>query len=83
MTALRRASVFVDTEAALTEGGDVALAILSGAIEAPHVRATLSDLCRNRHGGRSAADEITLFKSVGTALEDLAAAMLVWRSLAS
>ena len=39
----------------------------------------LYDLTRGRAAGRSAADEITMFKSVGTAIEDLAAAMLVWR----
>ena len=81
--ALARASVFVDTEAALTEGGDVALAIAGGAIERSHVRATLYDLARARRRGRAAAEEITLFKSVGSAIEDLAAAMLVWRSIAS
>jgi ornithine cyclodeaminase len=79
--AIRRANVFIDTEAALTEGGDVAVAIRAGAIEAPHVKATLFDLCQGRHGGRRAADEITLFKSVGTALEDLAAAIALWRAL--
>ena len=80
--AIRKGSLFVDTEAALTEGGDVALALSSGAIEPPHVLATLSALCRGAHAGRQRADEITVFKSVGTAIEDLAAAMLVWRSLA-
>jgi ornithine cyclodeaminase len=76
--ALQRASVFVDTPAALTEGGDVALALKAGAIGAADVRANLFDLCRATHAGRSAREEITLFKSVGTAIEDLAAAMLVW-----
>ena len=78
--ALLRAAVFVDTEAALHEGGDVAIAIKSGAIESSHVKATLADLCRDANRGRGAAGEITLFKSVGTALEDLAAAILVWRA---
>jgi ornithine cyclodeaminase/alanine dehydrogenase-like protein (mu-crystallin family) len=80
--ALRRGSLFVDTDAALSEGGDVALALAAGAIEPPHVLATLHDLCRGTHPGRRRADEITVFKSVGTAIEDLAAAMLVWRLLA-
>jgi ornithine cyclodeaminase len=78
--ALRRARVYVDTDAARKEGGDVALALKSGAISADHVRGTLFDLCRGAEG-RQGADEITVFKSVGTAIEDLAAAMLVWRSL--
>ena len=78
--ALRRARVFVDTEAALTEGGDVALALRSGAIGRAHVVADLAGLCRGEPG-RTGADEITLFKSVGAAIEDLAAAMMVWRKL--
>jgi ornithine cyclodeaminase/alanine dehydrogenase-like protein (mu-crystallin family) len=79
--ALRRARVFIDTEAALSEGGDVAVALRSGAIERAHVVADLGALCRGG-AGRTGADEITLFKSVGAALEDLAAAMLVWRKIA-
>jgi ornithine cyclodeaminase/alanine dehydrogenase-like protein (mu-crystallin family) len=79
--ALRRARVFVDTEAALSEGGDVAVALRRGAIERAHVVADLGALCRGG-AGRTGADEITLFKSVGAALEDLAAAMLVWRKIA-
>jgi ornithine cyclodeaminase/alanine dehydrogenase-like protein (mu-crystallin family) len=79
--ALRRARIFIDTEAALSEGGDVAVALRSGAIERAHVVADLGALCRGG-AGRTGADEITLFKSVGAALEDLAAAMLVWRKIA-
>ncbi|MXQ12024.1 ornithine cyclodeaminase family protein [Microvirga makkahensis] len=79
--ALRRAQVYVDTEAAKFEGGDVAVSIQKGAIPEGHVRGTLFDLCRNppQRGDKV----ITVFKSVGTALEDLAAAMLVWRSQAN
>lgn len=79
--ALRRARVFVDTPAALSEGGDVALGLRSGAIEPDDVVADLHALCRGTARGRGGAREITLFKSVGASLEDLAAAMLVWRSL--
>ncbi|MGA2042480.1 MAG: ornithine cyclodeaminase family protein [Roseiarcus sp.] len=78
--ALRRSRVFVDTDAALSEGGDVALALRAGAIDPAHVVADLGALCRGA-AGRTGLDEITLFKSVGAALEDLAAAMLVWRNL--
>jgi ornithine cyclodeaminase/alanine dehydrogenase-like protein (mu-crystallin family) len=77
--ALRRAQVWVDTEAAMAEGGDVALGLAGGAIARDHVRGDLFDLCRNPPPRVTQA--ITLFKSVGTALEDLAAAMLVWRGL--
>ena len=76
--ALRRSRIYVDTDAALVEGGDVALGILGGVIDRSAVVADLPALCRGAPGRRS-ADEITLFKSVGAAIEDLAAAILVWR----
>jgi len=79
--ALRRSEVYVDTSAALTEGGDVALALKGGAIAESHVRGDLSGLCRGTVRDHRGADATTLFKSVGTAIEDLAAAMLVWRTL--
>jgi ornithine cyclodeaminase/alanine dehydrogenase-like protein (mu-crystallin family) len=81
--ALQRASVYIDTERARTEGGDVTEALKSGAIREKHMRGDLADLCRNRVPGRASPDEITAFKSVGTALADLAAAMFVWRNMAS
>ena len=79
--ALRQAQVYIDTEAARTEGGDVALALKSGAIAAGHIRGDLFGLCRGTVPAHRQADAITAFKSVGTAIEDLAAAMLVWRNL--
>jgi ornithine cyclodeaminase len=79
--ALRRALVYVDTQAARTEGGDVALALQSGAIPESHVRGDVAGLCRGSAPRRSDAQAITVFKSVGTAIEDLASAMLVWRTL--
>jgi ornithine cyclodeaminase len=72
------ARVFVDTYAgALREGGDLAQPLASGAISRGHVLAELAELARGEHPGRTGAAEVTLFKSVGTALEDLAAASLV------
>jgi ornithine cyclodeaminase len=79
--ALRRAEVYIDTPAAKVEGGDVAVSLQSGAITESHVRGTLADLCHTPL--RRDPKAITAFKSVGAALEDLAAAMLVWRSLKS
>ncbi len=70
--ALARAAVYVDTPAALAEAGE-----LAGLRE---VRGTLAQLCRGEAPGRLGVGAITLFKSVGTALEDLAAAMLVYTS---
>jgi ornithine cyclodeaminase len=80
--ALARATLYIDTEAALTEGGDITVALASGAIGRDAIRGTLADLVAGRAPGRTSPDEITVFKSVGASLEDLAAAMLVWRELA-
>jgi ornithine cyclodeaminase len=77
--ALQRAFVYIDTPAAMTEGGDVALGLRSGAIADPDLKGDLSTLCRGGKAPRPSPDAVTLFKSVGTARGDLAAAMLVWR----
>ena len=80
---VRRAEVFVDTFAgALKEAGDLVQPIASGAIAREHVRAELADLVIGRHAGRRSPDEITVFKSVGTALEDLCAARVVYERVA-
>jgi len=76
--AVRRARVFVDTrEGAGKEAGDIVQPLRSGALAADGIVADLFELCRGEKRGRGSAGEITLFKSVGTALEDLAAAELV------
>lgn len=78
--AMRRASVFVDTRAgALKEAGDIVLAVESGALKPEAIRADLDQLCRDEKPGRQSDDEITLFKSVGAALEDLAGAILAYQ----
>ena len=75
--AVRRARVFVDTRAgALTEAGDIVQPIESGALDPADVAGDLFELTRGERAGRRFYDQITLFKSVGTALEDLAAAEL-------
>ncbi len=75
---IRRARIFVDTRAgALHEAGDLTQPIAAGLIREGDVAADLADLCAGRHRGRASGSEITLFKSVGTALEDLVAARLV------
>jgi alanine dehydrogenase len=74
---MARATLVVDTRpGGLAEAGDVVLAIAEGAITEAHVAADLADLCRGAHPGRQRASEITVFKSVGWAGEDLAAAVL-------
>ncbi len=77
---VRRATLFCDTKAgALKEGGDLFQPIRDGVIKAEDVKADLFDLARGTHQGRRNEDEITFFKSVGTAIEDLAAAIAVWK----
>jgi ornithine cyclodeaminase len=77
--AVRHASIYVDTRAgALQEAGDVVQPLAAGIIQESDILGDLFDLCRDRAGGRASANEITLFKSVGTALEDLAAAALAY-----
>ena len=76
--AVRRSRVFVDTYAgALAEAGDLTQPLERGVIDRRHIVAELAELLRGQRGGRRSDDEITLFKSVGTALEDLAAAQRV------
>ena len=79
---VRRARVYVDTRAgAPKEAGDIAQPLKSGVLKKDGIRGDLFELCRGKAKGRTAASQITLFKSVGTAVEDLAAAMLVWRGI--
>lgn len=77
--AVGRARVFVDTRAgALKEGGDIVQPLANGTIDRDDVIADLFELARGQQTGRLPGDAttITLFKSVGAALEDLAAAEL-------
>jgi alanine dehydrogenase len=76
---VRRAHLVVDTYAgAWEEAGDVLIPIKAGAITRRHVRADLAELVSRRKRGRAAREEITLFKSVGFALEDAATARLAY-----
>lgn len=74
-------SVFVDTDEALIKAGDVLSAIEEGYFHQDKVLATLYELCQGKHQGRISDSEITVFKSVGTGLEDLAAATLAYAKL--
>lgn len=79
--AVTRSSLFVDTrEGAMSEGGDIVQPMRAGLITAASIRADLADLVRGAHPGRTSPEEITLFKSVGAALEDLAGAILAYRN---
>lgn len=72
-----RAEVFVDSDEALAKSGDLLAAMREGRFDASRRRATLAMLVRGEHGGRSDDGQVTLFKSVGHALADLAAAEMV------
>jgi len=75
------ASLFCDTRTgALKEGGDLAIPISQGVISSSDILADLHELTRGTHPGRTSAQEVTYFKSVGTALEDLAGAIAVWQA---
>ena len=75
--AIARSSVYVDTRAgALSEAGEIVQSIAAGRFSAEGILGSLRDLTAGTVTGRQNADEITVFKSVGTALEDLAAAEL-------
>jgi ornithine cyclodeaminase len=79
--AITRSRLFVDTEKAAKEAGDLLGPLKRGLLQADDIQGDLAGLCRKLVPGRRSADEITLFKSAGTAIEDLAAAILVWRRL--
>lgn len=74
---ITRAELFVDTlEGALAEAGDLLQPIAAGLLRPGDIRAELSALASAAHAGRQNPSQITLFKSVGSALTDLAAAGL-------
>jgi ornithine cyclodeaminase len=74
----RGARLVVDTEEALAKSGDLLGPISRGVFTPADVRATLAQLARGTLPGRTQEKQRTVFKSVGTALEDLAAARRVW-----
>jgi ornithine cyclodeaminase len=79
--AIVRARVYVDTRAGATkEAGDIVQPLASGVLKPDDIVADLHELARGEKLGRQGADEITLFKSVGAALEDLAAGIAVYEA---
>jgi ornithine cyclodeaminase/alanine dehydrogenase-like protein (mu-crystallin family) len=75
-----RARIVVDQRvAALAGAGDLTLAIAEGAIESSAIHAELGELVLGTRAGRATADEVTLFKSVGSAAQDVVVADLAWR----
>jgi len=77
---IRKSSLFVDSRAgALHETGELVLPIAEGIITENDVKADIVELIKGIHPGRTSSEEITLFKSAGLAIEDLAAALLVYK----
>ena len=72
--------MFVDRrESTINEGGDYLAALREGAITPDHIKAEIGELLIGAKPGRTSQDEITLFKSLGLAVEDLASADYLYR----
>ncbi len=72
---MTKSSIFLDQyEGGLKEAGDIIIPIKEGAIGTSDIKADLFELCAEKHSGRVSDEEITVFKSVGHALEDLVGA---------
>lgn len=74
------ARLFVDRrESALAEAGDLLIPMKEGAVKADHIQAELGDVIIGKHPGRRSSGELTLFKSLGLAVEDVASAAYIVR----
>ena len=78
--AIRRGAVFVDNEAALVEAGELVGAFERGVIKKDEIGGDLLELIRGDKVGRSSLEQITVFKSVGSAVVDMLAAQLVYET---
>jgi ornithine cyclodeaminase/alanine dehydrogenase-like protein (mu-crystallin family) len=78
--ALKRGKVFVDNEAALVEAGELVGAFERGVIKEDEIGGNLVELIRGDKVGRSSLEEITVFKSVGSAVVDMLAAQFVYET---
>lgn len=73
-------TVYVDTDEAPTKAGDLLAAFEAGVLAREDIRGNLTDLVCGQAPGRTRADEVTVFKAVGSALEDLTLAALVYEA---
>ncbi|KAI3933589.1 hypothetical protein MKX01_032694 [Papaver californicum] len=78
--AIKRGKVFVDNEAALVEAGEFVGAFSRGVIAKEEIRGSLIDLITGKKNGRNGDNEITVFKSVGSAVVDIVSAQLVYET---
>jgi ornithine cyclodeaminase len=77
--AIARARLFVDRRAAaLAEAGEILMPMAEGTITEDHILAELGEVVLGQHPGRTNSDEITVFKSLGLAIEDVAAAQFIY-----
>jgi len=76
--AIRRARVFVDAPGAITEAGEICQPIAAGVLAKSDIQGDLFSMARGTAPLRQSTDEITLFKSAGTAIEDLVAARVAY-----
>lgn len=77
---IEKSSVFLDHyQGGLKESGDIIIPLQNGIIDKTDIKADLFELCSNKKEGRTSENEITFFKSVGHALEDLAAATYYYK----
>jgi len=76
---VRRGRVFVDSRTgALAEAGDIVIPLKAGAFDETHVVGELGEVAAGKLAGRTSATDVTIFKSVGMAVEDVAAAHLAY-----
>ncbi|HFA50291.1 MAG TPA: ornithine cyclodeaminase family protein, partial [Bacteroidetes bacterium] len=80
---IKRSNVYIDNPAAVQECGDIYWPIKKGILKEKNIKGTLADLANRKCAGRKNNGEITLFKSVGFALEDLAAAEYLFEKIDS
>ncbi len=80
-TAVRRSLLVADSyEVCLNEAGDIMIPIKEGLIDRQHLKAELGEIITGKKPGRQSENEITLFKSNGLAIQDAAAAKLVFEN---
>ncbi len=80
--AVVKSKLFVDRrESTLNEAGDFLFPKKEGAIGDDHIRGEIGDILLDRIGGRASSEEITLFKSLGLAAEDVASAHYIYQKL--
>ncbi len=79
--AVAKSRLFVDRrESTVNEAGDYLIPVEEGLIDESHIQAELGEIILGRDPGRQAADEITLFKSLGLAVEDVASAHAIYQA---